>query len=274
MAHGFTGTRGARLDAYAERFAQAGLAALVFDYRCFGDSDGEPRQLLDIKRQLADWRAAVDCARGLEGVDPDRIAVWGSSFSGGHVVETAAADGRIAAAVAQAPFMDGVAVLAAAAPRSAAKITALAVRDEARARTGRPPLLAPAVGPPGSAAAMTSPDAEPGFRAIAPAGWRNEFTPRVMLRLGLYRPGRRAAEVACPLLVCVCDEDAITPPKPALRAAEAAPRGEVRRYPIGHFDIYLGEWFEKAVADQAEFLARHLLGATAGTSAAAAGSVA
>jgi dienelactone hydrolase len=274
LAHGFTATRGARLDAYAERFAQAGLAALVFDYRHFGDSDGEPRQLLDIRRQLADWRAAVDCARGLEGVDPDRIAVWGSSFSGGHVMETAAADGRIAAVVAQAPFADGIAVLAAANPKAAAKITALALRDEARARLGRPPLLAPAVGPPGSAAAMTSPDAEPGFRAIAPPGWRNAFTPRVMLRIGFYRPGRKAARIGCPVLVCVCDDDAITPARPALRAAEAAPRGEVRRYPIGHFDIYLGEWFERTVADQTAFLARHLLGAGAETSSAAAGSAA
>jgi dienelactone hydrolase len=52
LAHGFSGVRDQRLDAYAERFAQAGLAALVFDYRYFGDSDGEPRQLLDIRRQL------------------------------------------------------------------------------------------------------------------------------------------------------------------------------------------------------------------------------
>src|SRR5881392_1074888 len=52
LAHGFTGVRDQRLDAYAERFAEAGLTALVLDYRYFGDSDGEPRQLLDIRRQL------------------------------------------------------------------------------------------------------------------------------------------------------------------------------------------------------------------------------
>src|SRR2546423_7564002 len=86
LAHGFSGVRDQRLDAYAERFAQAGLTALVFDYRYFGDSDGEPRQLLDIRRQLEDWRAAITHARALEGVDPARIAIWGTSFSGGHVM--------------------------------------------------------------------------------------------------------------------------------------------------------------------------------------------
>src|ERR1035441_8186503 len=109
MAHGWTGVREQRLDAYAERFAAAGLAALVFDYRHFGASGGEPRQLLDIGRQLADWRAAIAYVRGLEGIDPERIALWGSSFSGGHVIELAARDHRIAAVVAQMPFVDGAA---------------------------------------------------------------------------------------------------------------------------------------------------------------------
>ena len=83
LAHGFAGTREARLDAYAERFAQAGMAALVFDYRNFGASGGEPRQLLDIGLQLEDWKAAVAFARSLEGIDPERVALWGTSFSGG-----------------------------------------------------------------------------------------------------------------------------------------------------------------------------------------------
>ena len=82
MAHGFSGVRDQRLDAYAERFAAAGLACLVFDYRHFGDSGGQPRQLLDIGRQLDDWRAAIAFARSLEEVDGDRIGLWGTSFSG------------------------------------------------------------------------------------------------------------------------------------------------------------------------------------------------
>src|SRR5438270_6659993 len=80
MAHGFSATRELRLDAYAERFCAAGFGALLFDYRHFGASSGEPRQLLDISAQHADYRAAIAYARGLDWVDADRVALFGSSF--------------------------------------------------------------------------------------------------------------------------------------------------------------------------------------------------
>src|ERR1019366_378617 len=96
---------------FAQRFAEAGLDALAFDYRHFGASDGEPRQLLSIPSQLEDYAAAIAFARELPGVDPDRIAVWGSSYAGGHVVPVAVADGRVAAVISQVPAMDGVAAL-------------------------------------------------------------------------------------------------------------------------------------------------------------------
>jgi fermentation-respiration switch protein FrsA (DUF1100 family) len=192
LAHGWSGVREQRLDAYAERFAAAGLAALVFDYRHFGASEGEPRQLLDIGRQLADWASAISFARTLDGVDPERIALWGSSFSGGHVMTTAARDPRVAAAVAQAPFADGLRNLPRLGVAHTLKLTAAGIADQAGALLGRPPRMLASVGPPGSVAVMTSPDAEPGFRGIDPPGstWRNEVAARVALRVGLYRPGR------------------------------------------------------------------------------------
>jgi pimeloyl-ACP methyl ester carboxylesterase len=99
----------------------------------------------------------------------------------------------------------------------------------------------------------------------------DEAAARIGLRVGLYRPGRQAREIRCPVLFCVADQDAVTPPQLAVEAAGSTPRGELRRYPIGHFDIYVGEWFERAVTDQAEFLTRHLLvGARESAGAAAA----
>lgn len=268
MAHGFSATRDDRLPAYAERFEAAGMAVVVFDYRHFGASTGEPRQLLDIKQQLADWEAAIAFARSLDGVDAERVALWGSSFSGGHAMQLAQTHGRIAAVVAQAPFTDGIAALRAASPRNVARATAEGLLDRVGALAGRPPRYMPVVGPPGSFALLTSSEAEPGFRAIAPewSRWRNEVCARIMLHVGLYRPGVSTQRIPCPLLICACDEDQTTPPGPAVTAAERAPRGELKRYPIGHFDIYLGEDFERAVADQTEFLVRHLgLGVPAGT---------
>jgi pimeloyl-ACP methyl ester carboxylesterase len=79
-----------------------------------------------------------------------------------------------------------------------------------------------------------------------------------MLRVATYRPVRAAPSVACPLLVCVCERDSTTSPDAAIRMGERAPRGEVLRYPVGHFEIYVGEPFERAVADQTAFLERHL----------------
>jgi uncharacterized protein len=261
LAHGWTGVREQRLDAFAVRFAEAGLAAVVFDYRHFGASSGEPRQLLDIKRQLADWAAAVTFARSRAEIDGARIALWGTSFSGGHVIETAARDPQIAAVVAQAPFADGLRNLPSLGVRLALRLTAAGLRDQIGAVLGRPPHMVASVGPPGSLAVMTTPDAEPGFRGIDPPGssWRNEAAARIALRVSTYRPGRHSDRIAGPILFAIAEDDAITPPAFARASAARARHSEVRTYPGGHFDVYVGAGFERAVADQVDFLSRHLL---------------
>ncbi|HET8537715.1 MAG TPA: alpha/beta hydrolase [Solirubrobacteraceae bacterium] len=248
MAHGFSATRDEGLEPYAEAFAQAGYAVLVFDYRHFGASGGEPRQLLDIRRQLDDYRVAIAYARTI-----GPVVLWGSSFSGGHVLELAATEKDIAAAIAQCPFADGLSTMRVAEPKNIARATAVAIADQAGALAGRAPRTIPAVGAPGTLAAMTAPEAEPGFTAIVPPGssWRNEVAARVMLRIGAYRPAAKAAKIECPLLVCVCDGDQTTPPGPAAKAAERAPRGRAIHYPYGHFDIYTDP---RARADQVAFL--------------------
>jgi fermentation-respiration switch protein FrsA (DUF1100 family) len=260
MAHGFSGTRRDGLEPYAGRFAAEGFGVLLFDYRSFGDSGGEPRQVIDVRGQQEDYRAAVRTAARVPWVDPARIALFGSSFSGGHVVTVAAGDSQIAAVVSQAPFADGLVQLRTAPPLTAARMSFDALRDVAGAALGREPVLIPSVGPPGSYAVMTAPEADPGFHAIVGAGsrWQNAVAARVLLQIGSWRPVRDARRVEAPLLVCVCDHDETTPPGPAAQMALNAPRGELARYPIGHFDIYRGEAFERAFADQSAFLERAL----------------
>jgi len=261
LAHGFGAVKEGGPTRVAERYAEAGFAALAFDYRHFGESGGEPRQLLDIGRQHEDYRAAIGFARELERVDPDRIALWGSSFSGGHVVAVAAGDPRIAAVVSQAPHMDGIATLRSAGPASVLRLTFAGLIDQVGALSGREPHMLPIVGPPGTTAAMTSPDALPGYRSCYDDGfeWRNEVAGRVALWMATYRPGLKAASVRCPLLVQVAADDVITPPAAALEAAARAPRGKTVTYAgLGHFGIYRGEAYERAVSDQLEFLNGHL----------------
>lgn len=255
MAHGYSATRDDGLPGYAEAFRDAGFVVILFDYRHFGASSGEPRQLLDISRQHDDYRAVIAWARRLDGVDPDRIVLFGSSFSGGHVLAVAATDPRIAAVISQAPFSDAIPTLMLVPLRNIVRLFVAALRDQAGAWLGRPPVLAPAVGAPGTLGAMTAPEAKPGFDALvgSDSKWRNEFAARLMLRFPFVRPGRNAAQLKMPLLMCVCDSDATTPVTPALKAAARAPRAELRRYPYGHFDIYHDP---QVKADQVAFLHR------------------
>jgi fermentation-respiration switch protein FrsA (DUF1100 family) len=260
LAHGFGAVRELRLDAYAERFAAAGLAALVFDYRHFGASGGNPRQLIDVRKQHEDWRAAIAYARRLDGIDPQRIALWGTSFSGGQVVALAADDAGIAAVVSQVPFTDGLSAARALGLRQSLRLTAAALRDEYRERRGRSPFYIPTVGPPGALAALTAPGAVEGVEAMTPPGFKQDLrsTPRVGLRP--YNPYRKLGRVRCPVLVCVAEKDSTTIPGPAISAAERTPNAQLMRYPVGHFEVYVGKPFERAVSDQTRFLTRHLLG--------------
>ncbi len=269
MAHGFSATRADALPAYAERFADAGYGVVLFDYRGFGDSGGAPRQVIDIRRQQEDYEAAIRFACRQPWVDPERIALFGSSFSGGHVVDVASRDRRIAAVIAQAPFADGVAQLRHTPPKVAARATFDGLRDLLAAARGRAPVTIRPTGAPGSYAVMTAPEAEPGFASIVGSGsrWENAVGARIMLFVGAWRPVVKARAVTAPLLVCVCDRDETTPPGPAVQMALNAPRGEVVHYPIGHFDIYTGTDFERAVSDQLAFLQRVLVPAGVGAPA-------
>jgi dienelactone hydrolase len=260
MAHGFSATRELRLDAYAGRFRIAGIGALLFDYRHFGASDGEPRQLVHIPSQLADYHAAIAYARTVDWADPDRIAVFGSSFSGGHVIEVAAADPRIAASISQCPFTDGRVSAGTLGIKNLSRAIVASIRDQSGALLGREPHYIPAVGAPDSLAIMTTPDAQPGFAALTPPEtlWENRVAARVLLHIIRYRPGRAAARLSHPALFCVCDRDSLAPAQTTLKYAATAPRGEIKRYPVGHFEIYVGDAWEQAVTDQTEFLTRCL----------------
>lgn len=260
MAHGFGAVREARLEAFAERFAEAGIASVVIDYRCFGASDGQPRQWLSIARQLEDYEAAIDFARGLAGIDGARIALWGSSFSGGHVLALGARRTDLAAIVAQAPAADLLSAVLRVPLWTNIRLFAAGLADLVGSVFGARPVHVAIIGRPGALAVMTSPDADPGYRAMLPAqtSWRNEICARAIVSLALYRPVTRAARISAPLLVCACDNDVVTPPRPAALAAERAQHGVLKRYPVGHFDIYSGVWFERAVADQIAFLTEAL----------------
>jgi uncharacterized protein len=261
MGHGLGATREMGLQPYAERFAQAGIASLAFTYRHFGDSSGWPRQLLSVGRQLDDWRSALQFAREVPDVASNRIALWGTSFGAAHALVMANRDPGVRAVVAQCPFTDGVASIAAIPAPTVARLTLLGMRDLfASFIHPSSPVTVPLVGPPGSTALMSAPDAAPGKFALTidRQPFMNAATARVALRLRLYRPGRGARRITAPVLFCVADHDRVPPAAATIQHARRVPESTIRRYPVGHFDFYAGPTFEHVVTDQVAFLQRHL----------------
>lgn len=275
MAGGFGVTKEPGTDRFAERFAAAGFTVLAFDHRRLGGSGGRPRQVVRIRDEIADWRSAIGFAATLPGVDPDRLALWGFSLSGGHVLRLAATDRRVAAAIAQTPNADCQAIVRNAAryqtPGAMMRLTGRAVLDALGGVIGRPPRLAPLNGEPGTVAFLTTPDALDTDRALNPddryPDWQQAAAARFALSLGFYRPGRDASRIRCPLLVLVCDQDNSALAEPALAAAGRAPRSEVVRLPGGHYQPFL-TGHEQAVTAELSFLSRHLLNTAAAVSTA------
>jgi uncharacterized protein len=265
MAGGSAVTKEPGTDLFAQRFHDARFSVLAFDYRHLGESGGQPRQVVRVREQLADWHAAIGFAAGLPGVDPAQLVAWGFSLSGGHVLPVAASHPELAAVIAQTPLADGPAAGRRAVrhtPRSLLRLTGRAALDGLGALAGRPPLVVPLAGPPGSLAAVTTPDGLDGDRALNPGhrypGWPQVIAARSALRAGFYRPGRYASRVRVPLLVLVCDSDQTALATPAIRAAQRAPRGELIRLPGGHYAPFL-DGHEQAVLAELSFLRRHLL---------------
>lgn len=251
LGHGFSLTRHDGLSTFAEAFAGAGLAALVVDWRFLGDSGGEPRQRVRPAEQRADRAAAVAWARRQDGIDPDRIVLWGYSMSGGHAVQSVVEDGRIAALLMLCPFLDGLARTLATPPRVSARIVPRALMDN----LGRPGTV-PVTAPVGGFAAMPLAGEYDGFMRTVSAGspWRNEVTPGLFTTLPAFRPVRLATKVRVPTWAGLCEDDITVSNKAIERFAARAPQATLRRYPGDHFSPFVGAAPSAIAADQVAFL--------------------
>ena len=261
MAHGIGAIKAGGLAPFAERFCRAGFAAVVFDYRQWGDSDGQPREELSFPRQREDYRTVIGWAAAQPYIDRRRIFAWGTSFAGMYIVELAATDGRLAGAIAQSPLVDGLAAAMLAPPARRLRLLAAAVFDRLGALFGRDPRYLPGAGAPGQLAIGATPDALFGQELMTPKGsipWHNRVAARSLLSFSWRRPVRRAAAIRCPILLIVAEHDTMAPVGPALRVADNAQRGEVHRSRGGHYDVYQGgQSFDDVIQVELEFLHRH-----------------
>lgn len=262
MAHGLGGTVDSGLEPFATRLAAAGMDVVAFDYRGFGVSDGRPRQTVRLDDQADDYRAAMAAAAALDGVDPQRIVLWGVSLSGGHVLTVAARRNDVAAVVSMTPLVNGIAAgrlaLANGSVSTIAASTARGYRSRIRRLAGRDALMMPIVAEPGESGALTLPGYREDYLAIAGPTWRNEIDAGLGTEIGSYRADRHAADVTAPVLMQIADFDRSAPPHAAAAAGVKA-RAQIRHYPCDHFGIFPGQdWFDAAVDHQIHFLARTL----------------
>lgn len=272
LAPGLTGTKEA-LEPYAWAFAEAGVAAVLLDFRTLGGSGGTPRHWVDPFRQLEDYRSALEWIRNNAELDGSRIALWGSSFSGGVALTLAADDERIKAVIAQCPFLEttkeqeptGLAM---------ARFIAAATLDS----LGAWPVYVPALGQPGEFAfghsrdnpSVENPIARPGaaFWQSLPkqlrGGWENKFLARMLTRFDRFQPMAQVERVRCPVLFVAAEADDMVPLEHVRRAHSRAGSEDkaLEVLPCAHFDLYVGPHAEKSRATQSAFLARALQNAS------------
>jgi fermentation-respiration switch protein FrsA (DUF1100 family) len=261
MAHGIGGIKAGGLAPFAERFREEGFVSIAFDYRNFGGSGGQPREVLSVPRQRADYATVIGWAFDQPYVDPRQIVAWGTSFAGMHVLELAVSDTRLAAAVAQAPLTDGLAAAMMAPPRNGIRLFGLALLDQLGSVFGRQPIYIPGHGRPGELSIGATPDGPFGEKLMTPkdgTAWHDRVAARSLLSFSWRRPVRRAASVRVPLLLVVPEADSIAPVQAALEVARKAPGAQLFRSAGGHYDVYEGgAGFADVMRTEVAFLHRH-----------------
>lgn len=259
LATGFSGTQDTpSIQAAAHEFAINGFAALTFDYRNFGESEGTPRQLFSIKGQLDDIRAAIRFARSQTSIDSKNIALWGTSLGGGHVIAAAADDPNIAAVMAQIPFNGFPKKVEGRSTAATLRLLGAMLKDTIRGWLGLSPHYILAVGKEGELAVMATSEAQQTIDQMQSLQWQNKIAPRVLFEMMRYKPSDRAYNLKMPVLVCIAENDREGPPDLARQIAENAPHEEFKIYPVAHFDFYKPEVRALVIKDQINFLLKHI----------------
>ncbi|WP_416898447.1 MAG: alpha/beta hydrolase [Minwuia sp.] len=250
MSHGLSAIRRLNLDEMAKVFQAAGLAVLCYDHRNFGDSGGEPRQEADPWAQVRDMRDAITFARTIPGIDPERLGIWGTSYSGGHVLTVAALDRRVKCVVSQVPFTHGARTFDTWVPERAREKTLLRMQKDREARyAGAAPETVPA--------AIEGTETEEWVKKTDTHGdYVNALTLRSLEMLREYEPHSFAARIApTPLMMIVADRDTQTPTAGQLETFELAnePKKLVR-LDCRHYDPYMSHIGEASAAARDWFL--------------------
>ncbi|KAF7375567.1 Hydrolase-4 domain-containing protein [Mycena sanguinolenta] len=260
MAHGFGSDKTMGLAYYAEAFAAAGYGCIVFDYRRWGASDGTPRYVLIVKDQLEDYRTAIKYARLQPEFDPQRLILWGSSFSGAHSI-TLSSDATVnaVAAMAQCPYTGVSPPLPL--DFTYLKMAGFALLDMVKQALGLTPAYIPVISEPKTLGALTTEGTKPGMLAICSKDneYKNKVSASSLLQVPPYQPRAKAGSIKCPLLIVLPTEDNLCLPEGAVQISKATEKCELVSLPCGHFDLYHGmSHHTESLQAQLDFLKKHV----------------
>lgn len=243
-------------SAFIEAFTAAGFATLNFDYRSFGESEGQPRQVVDIPAQLEDCRAAIRHALDQPWVDKTRLAIWGSSLGGGHAISMAAEFPQARALVAQVPHCCSRAAMKRVKLSAIFKGMGLSIIDSLFALCRFSPILIPVVAEPEDYGVMNHPGWKKHYLQIAGHSrtWRNVIPARSLAKGGDYRPSLVAGRIACPALIVAAENDSGVPVTSVKETAAGIANSEYYGFPGEHFDVYHGAFFDDVLATELAFL--------------------
>ncbi|MGL2985698.1 alpha/beta hydrolase [Acinetobacter baumannii] len=260
MAHGFAGLRQFKLIQYAQRFAQAGYAVILFDYRYWGGSTGKPREMISINSQLEDWKTMIQYASTCKFIDNRRIVLWGTSLSGGYALSLASELKNIQAIMVQIPYVDGAETAKLYPLQRYPQALKLSSQDYMGSKMGLNPKRLPVVDQ-YKLCFMPTADSYYGYLSIVNPDyyWSGEVPARVFFNLMRYPPIQLVRQINIPVLFIAAQHDSLIPIESSREAAtNIAPFVSYHEWDMKHFDIYHGSWFEKAVTTQLEFLHQHI----------------
>lgn len=250
MAHGFSAVKEQVLPEYAERFAAAGFVILVFDYRCFGESEGEPRSQLFPLEMVEDYRNAISWLYYQPEVDPKRIGIWGTSYSGGLVVYVGTHDKRVKAVVAQVPATFYPGSRRAMNPEKWDSIGQILLQDRIdRYKTGVVKYMK-VVAPEGEPCVLPGKEAYDGYMEIKVPNWRNQVSLESLEKIREFDPVSLVHMMApTALLLIPAEKDNLLPIATVKELYEKAQEPKAMNIlPIRHFEVYKEPWFSKTVS--------------------------
>ncbi|MCH9672628.1 MAG: alpha/beta hydrolase [Gammaproteobacteria bacterium] len=253
LSHGFSAIKSMGLAQYAECFAAAGIASLVYDHRNYGQSEGEPRHESNPWTQVHDMRDAISFAQTLSGVDAGRIGVWGTSYSGGHAIVVGAIDRRVKCVVAQVPLVSGPSTLRQWIPAALlAKMRTRFESDRLARANGEAPRM--------TTSSREGDETWEWKERVDTAGeYANETTQRSLEYFEEYEPTSFIGRIGpTPLLMIIANRDTSTPTEGQLTAYNLAT--EPKKLIVldaRHYDVYT-DLFDQSAGAARDWFTQHL----------------